>query len=153
MKFQASLYSWGDWFETLFVNPSPRRQVFSQRGPYDTKQFSVLRKKIPKKKGNASGFSSFHRHGRRHFFHTTQLTHISLTSFLWGIGKQCRTRWDPAERGIWSGSPSFAYRMFYKNLRKWKWHPVPLKMKSPGPIEWRGGKWIKQKFSIFCLIL
>ena len=25
-------------------------------------------KKIPKKKGNASGFSSFHRHGRRHFF-------------------------------------------------------------------------------------
>ena len=52
--------------------PPPRRQVFSQKGLYDTKQSSVLRKKIPKKKNNASGFSSFRRHGRRHFFHTTQ---------------------------------------------------------------------------------
>ena len=29
---------------------------------------------------------------KKAFFHTTQLTHICLTSFLWGIGKQCRTR-------------------------------------------------------------
>ena len=49
--------------------PPPEDRFFSQRGPYDTKQSSVLRKKIPKKKGNASGFSSFHRHGRRHFIY------------------------------------------------------------------------------------
>ena len=59
-------------FETLFVEtpspPHPRKQFFSQRGPYDTKQSSVVRKKIPKKKDNASGFSSFLRHGKRHFF-------------------------------------------------------------------------------------
>ena len=48
--------------------PHPRKQFFSQRGPYDTKQSSVVRKKIPKKKDNASGFSSFLRHGKRHFF-------------------------------------------------------------------------------------
>ena len=48
--------------------PHPRKQFFSQRGPYDTKQSSVVRKKIPKKKDNASGFASFLRHGKRHFF-------------------------------------------------------------------------------------
>ena len=42
-------------------------------------------KKYRKKKDNASGFSTLHRHGRRHFFHTTP------NVFLWGIGKQtCR---------------------------------------------------------------
>ena len=48
--------------------PHPRKQFFSQGGPYDTKQSSVVRKKIPKKKDNASGFSSFLRHGKRYFF-------------------------------------------------------------------------------------
>ncbi|MES9965220.1 MAG: hypothetical protein ABW116_16965, partial [Candidatus Sedimenticola sp. 20ELBAFRAG] len=53
---------------SLSKHPHPRKQFFSQRGPYDTKQSSVVRKKIPKKKDNASGFSSFLRHGKRHFF-------------------------------------------------------------------------------------
>ena len=38
------------------------------------------------------------------------LTHISLASFLWDIGKQCKTRSNAAKRGVWSGSPLFAYR-------------------------------------------
>ena len=46
------------------------------------------------------------------------LTHTSLASFLWVIGKQCKPRPDAAECGIWSGSPMFAYRMFYQNLNK-----------------------------------
>ena len=29
------------------------------------------------------------------------------------LGKQCRPRSDAAERGVWSGSPLFAYRIFY----------------------------------------
>ena len=28
------------------------------------------------------------------------LTHISLASFLWDIGKQCKTTPDAAERGV-----------------------------------------------------
>ena len=117
-KLVSSLYSWGDWFEALFVE-TPRRQVFSQRGQYDTKQSSVFRKKYPWKKITHQAFLHFADMEEGIFFHTTQFTHISLTSLLWGIGKQCRTRSDPAERDIWSGSPPFAYRMFYKNLRKW----------------------------------
>ena len=43
------------------------------------------------------------------------LTHISLASFLWDVGKQCRPR---PERGVWSGSTLFAYRLFYQDLNK-----------------------------------
>ena len=43
----------------------------------------------------------------------SDLTHLSLASFLSDIGKQYRPRSDAAERGIWSGSPLFAYRMLY----------------------------------------
>ena len=33
-----------------------------------------------------------------------------------------------AEGGVWSGSPLFAGRMFYKNLNKYEeYHPTPLK--------------------------
>ena len=35
---------------------------------YDTEQSSVLRKKIPKNKDNASGFSTLRKHGRWQFF-------------------------------------------------------------------------------------
>ena len=48
-----------------------------------------------------------------------QLTHISL-AFLRDIGKQSRPRSDAEECGICSGSPLFAYRMFYYNLNKMK---------------------------------
>ena len=58
----------------------------------------------------------------------TQLTHLSLVSLLWDIGKQWRPRADAAERAVWSGSPLFAYRMFYYNLNNdEKYLPTPLK--------------------------
>ena len=51
---------------------------------------------------------------------------LSLASFLWEIGKQCRHRPNAAERGIWSASPLFAYIMVYWNLnRNEKYHPQP----------------------------
>ena len=78
----------------------PPEDRFSHNEAHMIPNNLVFSGKIPKKKECASGFSSFCRHGRRHFFHTTQFTHISLTSFLWCIGKQCRTRSDPAERDI-----------------------------------------------------
>ena len=56
------------------------------------------------------------------------LTHISLESFLWDIGKQCRPRPGAAESGVWSGSPLFVCRMFYKKFNKnEKYHPTSLK--------------------------
>ena len=48
------------------------------------------------------------------------LNHISLVSFLWDIGKQCRPRSGATERGVWSGSPLFAYRTCGLNLNKMK---------------------------------
>ena len=41
------------------------------------------------------------------------LTHISLVSHFWDIGKQCRPRSDAAECGVWSGSSLFANRNIY----------------------------------------
>ena len=38
------------------------------------------------------------------------LTHISLASFLWDIGKQNSPRCDAAERGVPSGAVLFAYK-------------------------------------------
>ena len=74
--------------------PPPEDRFFSQRGPYDTKQSSVLRKKkYPRKRVTHQAFLHFTDMVEEGiFFHTTQLTHIGLTSFLLGIGKQCRTR-------------------------------------------------------------
>ena len=40
------------------------------------------------------------------------LTQISLASFLWDIGKQCRPRSDAAERGVWWGSTLFFQKIF-----------------------------------------
>ena len=54
------------------------------------------------------------------------LTRISQASFSWDIGKKCRPRSDAAERGVWSGTPLFVYRMFYQNLNKnEKYHLTP----------------------------
>ena len=43
------------------------------------------------------------------------LTHLSLASFLWDIGKQHSPRCDAAERGVPSGVILFAQRNFIKN--------------------------------------
>ena len=51
--------------------------------------------------------------GHKESNQTKVLTHISLASFLWDIGKQCKTRSDVAKCGVWSGSPLFAYRSFF----------------------------------------
>ena len=53
--------------------------------------------------------------------------HISLVSFLWDIGKQCKSRSDATEGGVWSGFPLFVYRKFYRYLNKnEKQHPTTL---------------------------
>ena len=41
-----------------------------------------------------------------------ELTHLSLASLLWDIGKQHSTRCDAAERGVPSGAILFAWRNF-----------------------------------------
>ena len=61
-------------------------------------------------------------------WHYFLLIHISLASFLWDIAKQPKPRSDAAEWGVWSGSPLFAYRIFYYNLNKSeKYHSTNLK--------------------------
>ena len=40
------------------------------------------------------------------------LTNKSLTSILLDISKQCKTRLEAPEHGVWTGSALFAYRMF-----------------------------------------
>ena len=42
------------------------------------------------------------------------ITHISLASFLWEIGKQNRHRCDAAKCGVPSGAILFAYKYFIK---------------------------------------
>ena len=46
------------------------------------------------------------------------LTHISLASHFWDIGKQCRPRSDAAERSVWSGSTLFAHMNFHQKHDK-----------------------------------
>ena len=59
-----------------------------------------------------------------------KLTHLSLASLLWDIGKQYSPRCDAAEPGVPSGAILFAYRNI---IEKWnkilKSHLRPLKMK------------------------
>ena len=45
-----------------------------------------------------------------------RLTHLSLASLLWDIGKQYSPRCDAEERGVPSGAILFAYRNF---IEKW----------------------------------
>ena len=64
------------------------------------------------------------------------LSHISLAFLLWNIGKQCRSRSDAAERGVWSGSLLFANRMFYQKLTlSENITQQPLNRKWTGPID------------------
>ena len=44
------------------------------------------------------------------------LTHLSLVSLLWDIGKQNSLRCNAAERGVPSGAILFAKRIFIKNF-------------------------------------
>ena len=44
------------------------------------------------------------------------LTHLSLVSFLWDIGKQYSPRCDAAKCGVPSGAILFAWRIFIKHL-------------------------------------
>ena len=46
------------------------------------------------------------------------LTHISLASHFWDIGKQCRPRSDTPECGVWSGSSLLANRNIYSKQNK-----------------------------------
>ena len=58
------------------------------------------------------------------------LTHLSLASLLWDIGKQNSPRCDAAERGVSSGAILFAWRIFIEKLyRIEKSLLTPLKMK------------------------
>ena len=59
------------------------------------------------------------------------LTRISFPSFLWDKGKQYRPRSDAAQRGVWSGSPLFAYRMYFQNLNELEtYYPTTLKFET-----------------------
>ena len=49
---------------------------------------------------------------------TETLTHLSLASLLWDIGKQHSPRCDAAERGVTSGAILFAYRIFIEKFNK-----------------------------------
>ena len=46
------------------------------------------------------------------------LTHLSLASLLWDIGKQNSPICDATERGVPSGAILFAYRIFIEKLNK-----------------------------------
>ena len=46
-----------------------------------------------------------------------KLTHSSLASLLWDIGKQNSPRCDAAERGVPSGAILFAQRNFIEKMR------------------------------------
>ena len=59
------------------------------------------------------------------------LTHISLASHFWDIGKRCRPRSDTAER---SGSTLFAHRNLYHKYDKngmYTRHPLNEKWTRP----------------------
>ena len=66
---------------------------------------------------------------QQNYFYMNQnicLSHITIGSFLWDIGKQCRPRSDLAECGVWSGASLFAQIVFRLNLNKnEKYHQTP----------------------------
>ena len=44
----------------------------------------------------------------QNYYQILLLTHLSLASHKWDIGKTCRLRADAAEWGVWSGYSLFA---------------------------------------------
>ena len=65
---------------------------------------------------------------------SSTLTHISLASFLWDIGKQHSPRCDATEHGIPSGAILFAQRKFIEKVNKMKISLDAPKSES-GPIQ------------------
>ena len=63
------------------------------------------------------------------------LTHLSLFSHKWDIGKQCRPRSDAAKRGVWSGSTLFALssKISTKHANNKKTNQTPLYRKWTYP--------------------
>ena len=55
------------------------------------------------------------------------LTHISLASLLWDLGKQCRPRSDAAERASYQGLHCLLTGISIRN-QKWKVHQTTLKL-------------------------
>ena len=53
-----------------------------------------------------------YRHTKRDTFFRTILTHLSLASLLWDMGKPHSPRCDAAERGVPSGAILFAQKSF-----------------------------------------
>ena len=65
-------------------------------------------------------------------FEKRYLTHISLASHFWYIGKHCRPR------GVWSGSTLFAHRNFYQKYDKKMYTRHALNEKWTRPIDNNG---------------
>ena len=77
--------------------------------------------------------------------HIVYLTHLSLASLLWDIGKQYSPRCDAAESGVPSGAILFAKRIFIKNLfKKMKITPDAPKNESGLTQMIKMGKSIRQ---------
>ena len=67
------------------------------------------------------------------------LTHLSLVSLLWDVGKHHSPRCDAAECGVPSGAILFAQRNFIENLNKILKSLLKLlkmKMDSPNDNDW-----------------
>ena len=74
-----------------------------------------------------------------------RLTHISLAYFLCRIGKHGETRSDATKRGVWSGSPMFANRSFFQNLKEnEKYHPAAIKLEMIRMGKYIRHKWVKE---------
>ena len=75
------------------------------------------------------------------------LTHISLASFLWDIGKQDSPRCDAAKRGVPSVALLFAYMNFIEKLDKKEKNTPDVHKKESGLIQMiRMGKSIRHKW-------
>ena len=62
------------------------------------------------------------------------LTHFSLASLFWDLGKQYRPRSDATERGVWLEASLFANRNFYPKKNKNETvHQTPLKLEMDSP--------------------
>ena len=72
--------------------PPPRKHFFHNEAHMIPNNLVFSEKKNTQEKRYRIRLFFISQTWKKAFFHTTQLTHICLTSFLWGIGKQCRTR-------------------------------------------------------------
>ena len=88
-------------------------------------------------------------HFRFELKHGFIFTNISLSSILRNIYKQCRTRSDTAEGGVWSGSSLFTDGMYFKDLDEIvNYYPQPFHSKLISPNE-KGRNSIRHNGLIF----